>query len=291
MPGAVIESHGAVPAPPPRPERREEYWAARLFFALGPRLPRVEVPEPGPELAPFENFRIARRNGPGSLGATWYPAAGGARGAVLFLHPWLGWGQAYFHRRGRIEAVRAAGYHALTVDLPGFGSSGPRRGFIDRDIDDALAGLAERVPDLPHFLWGVSSGGYWAHPALARKPGVGAAMFEDVSPHLLEWSWRTAPWGRPAYLFFRLAFRRAYRFLDLRLHAPHLGIPTAHVSGAEDRGVPAAETRRLAELSGGATLLVPEAGHLSAIRSAGEAVCELALATFERSQPGTRPAL
>jgi len=281
MPEVVHASREALAAPP-RPGRREEVWAARLFFSLGPRFPRVEVPAPGPELAPFESFRMARRNGPGDLGATWYPAGGSARGAVLFLHPWLGWGQAYFHRRGRIEAVRAAGYHALTIDLPGFGSSGPRNGFIDRDVDDALAGLREREPALPHYLWGVSSGGYWAHPALARRPGVRAAVFEDVSPHLLEWSWLTAPWGRPAYLFFRLAFRRAYRYLDLRLHARHLGIPTAHVSGALDRGIPAAETRRLAELSGGAALVVPEAGHLSAIRFAGSAVCELALATFER---------
>lgn len=275
-------SPGAIAPPPPRPGRREEMLAGLLFFSLGPRLARLEPTSPQPELAPFEACQLARRNGPGRLGATWYPATSSPRGAIVFLHPWVGWGQAHFHRRGRLEAVRTAGYHALTVDLPGFGCSGPRRGFLDRDVDDALAGLRERAPDLPHYLWGVSSGGYWAHPTLARQPGVRAAMFEDVSPHLLEWSWRTAPWGRPAFAFFRLVFRRAYRFLDMRLHAPHLGIPTAHVSGADDRGVSAADTRRLAELAGGTALIVPEAGHLAAIRCAGEAICALALATFER---------
>lgn len=283
MARATAISRGANKCPPARPGPLEEALAAGLFFTLGPRLRKVGSPSPPHDLEPFEAVRLPRSRGTGILSATWYPACAEARGAVLFLHPWVEWGQAYFHRRGRLEAVRAAGYHALTVDLPGFGGSGPRRGWLDLDVDDALSALAARAAGLPLFFWGVSSGGYWAHPALSRQRRVAAAMFEDVSPHLLEWSWRSAPWGRPAYLFFRLAFREAHRFLDLRRHAPHLGIPTAYVSGGQDRGVLPADTRRLAELASGTCMVVPDAKHLGSIRSAGASICELALATFDRA--------
>jgi pimeloyl-ACP methyl ester carboxylesterase len=228
-------------------------------------------------------LRLPRSGGrPGTLDALWVPArTGDPAGAVLFLHPWTEWGKSYFHRRGRLAAVLGAGLHALAVDLPGFGGSGARRGFLDRDVADALAFLAGRWPGLPLYVWGVSSGGYWAHPALSRAPLAAAAVFEDVSPHLIEWSWRTAPWGRPAFLFFRHALRRSYRFLDLRAHAPHLGLQrTVYVSGADDPGVRPADTAVLAAASGGDALVVPEAGHLASIKRAEGEIVALALGAF-----------
>ena len=75
-----------------------------LFLALSPRLPRIEQPETPERLAPFEEVTVPRLKGRGDLTATWFPAAGRPRGAVLLLHPWLVWGRAYFHLRGRIEA-------------------------------------------------------------------------------------------------------------------------------------------------------------------------------------------
>jgi pimeloyl-ACP methyl ester carboxylesterase len=205
-------------------------------------------------------------------------------GAILFLHPWTEWGKSYFYRRGRLAAVRAAGLHALAVDLPGSGGSGARRGFLDRDVADAIAALAQRCSGLPLHVWGISAGGYWAHPALSGAPLATAAVFEDVSPHLMEWSWRTAPWGRPAFLVFRHAFRRSYRFLDLRAHAPHLGLrPVAYVSGAEDRGVRPEDTATLARLAGGAALVIRGAGHLASIKRAESEIVALALEVFARA--------
>lgn len=226
--------------PPARPGAFEERLASALFFALGPRLPPAEPTAPPAELSPWEVIRLARSSGrPSALEALWFSAeVADPAGAVLFLHPWMEWGKAYFYRRGRIAAVRRAGLHALAVDLPAFGGSGARRGFLDSDVADALSALEDRCPGLPLYVWGISSGGYWAHLSLSRRPLVTAALFEDVSPHLLEWSWRIAPWGRPAYLFFRHVFRRSYRFLDLRSHAPWLGLrQAAYVSGAEDPGI------------------------------------------------------
>lgn len=273
-------------APPRRPGPREERGSQWLFFALAPSLPKPETPDPPPSLAPFEIQTIRRRDG-GELSATLFPTERTrARGAVLLLHPWVKWGRAYFHRHGRLEALRSAGYHALTVDLPGFGDSDPTDGtYLDRHLEDALDHLQAKCPGLPVHVWGVSAGGYWMHPVLSRRNGVAGAFFEDVSPHLLEWSWRVAPLGRPCYATFRLLFGRGYRYLDLRRHAPHL--QTRHlgyVSGDRDPGVRPEDTKSLAEKAGAQHLLVPEARHLEAIKKAPRAVVEMALRTFEAGE-------
>lgn len=274
---------------PPRPAEWEEKLSTGLFLALSPRLPRVARAGPPEELRPFESVEVPRGRGLGALAGTWYPAASGgrARGAVLLLHPWLAWGQAYFHRHGRIEALRTAGYHALTIDFAGFGRSGRRSGYFDRDVEAGLAFLAQRAPGLPLHVWGISAGGYWTHPALSRTTGVTGAMFEDVSPHLLEWSWRTAPLGRPCYLFYRRCFRCADRFLNMRRHAAAFTArAVTYVSGERDPGVRPEDTRALAAEADGRCHLVPGAGHLGAIKLAAGTVISLALETFAAGEEG-----
>jgi pimeloyl-ACP methyl ester carboxylesterase len=276
---------------PSRPPKRLPDWEERLssglFTALTPRLPRVDQPEPFAGLAPFAELAIERPHGCGPLSAVWFPAAeGGARGAVLLLHPWVPWGKSYFYRRGRIPALRAAGYHTLALDFPGFGGSGTRYGFLYRDVEVALRFLRRRVGDLPVHLWGVSSGGYWAHLVLSATDEVSGAMFEDVALHLTDWGWRMLPVLRPGYLLFRHLFFRAYRFLDIRRHAAALRVAEAtYVSGERDANVLPEETRELARLAGGRSLVVPGADHLAAIKLANAEILELALDTFRR---GTR---
>ena len=281
-------------AVPERPRGLYESLSWRWFHTFAPRLAKIETPDPPAKLAPWETVAIARRGRRGTLAGTWYPRGGAnegaaARGAVLLLPPFLEWGRSYFHRRRRVESLRRAGYHVLAADFPGFGGSGPPQGFFDRDVADAVADLARRVPDLPLFVWGVSAGGYWSHPALsdgavagAARARVRAAFFEDVSPHLLEWAARLAPSGRPLYRLFRLLFPAAHRYLDLRHHAPALALPVVYVSGADDPGVRPEETRALAASAGGEAEIVPGAGHLEAIKRATQKVIDRALATFEK---------
>jgi pimeloyl-ACP methyl ester carboxylesterase len=189
-----------------------------------------------------------------------------------------------------VQALRDAGYHALALDLPGFGGSGPPAGYFDRDVEDGVNCLRRRAPGLPLHIWGVSSGGYWAHLFLSRSGGVAGAFFEDVSAHLFDWSWRTAPWGAPAYLFFRFAFRATHRFLDIRRHAAALRVgAAAYVSGDRDPGIRAEETEELARLAGGRSLIVPGAGHLAAIRAAHREVVALALDTFRSAEAAVAP--
>ncbi len=267
-----------------RPPVWEERLSRLLFLAFSPRLPRGAQPETPRWLAPFEQVEIERPEG-GPLSATWYPAPEPARGAVLLLHPWAVWGKAYFHRRSRLRALRDAGYHALTLDFSGFGESGRPVGFFDRDVEAALVFLRRRIGDLPLHVWGVSAGGYWAHPAIARSRGVWGAVFEDVSPHLLQWSWRMAPLGRPCYLFFRCFFRKAYRFLDIRRHAAALRLgAVTYISGEKDPGIFPDETRELASLASGRHRIIPAAGHLSSIKLATDEVHALAVWTFREAE-------
>ncbi len=282
---AVDPSCGREAAPPERPAPWQESFANRLFLALSPRVKSPRRGAPSKYLEPFERFDIERPGGRGKLSATWYPAAGRARGAVLLVHPWIHWGQGYFERRGRIGALRTAGYHALTFDLGGFGDSSPMAStFYDRDIEHALNELRTRAGGLPTHLWGVSSGGYWAHPVLSRV-AVHGAVFEDVSQHLIEWSGRMAPWGKPCYAFFKYVLADAYRFMDLKRHAPHLGARSVgYIGGQLDRGVLPMETCELAKQAGGRTLLIPEADHLEAIKRGAEEVLAFALETFELAE-------
>ena len=274
---------------PARPSARVERSAMRYFLALSPHLPPIEQPEPPERLAPFERLAVPRRHGTGTLSATWFPASGRARGGVLLLHPWLVWGKAYFHLRGRVEALRAAGYHVLALDFPGFGESDPPGGFFDRDVEAGIEALLQRVGDLPLHIWGISAGGYWAHPFLSRTDVVTGAMFEDVSPHLFEWSWREAPLYRPGYVLFRLCLPSAYRFLDVRLHAAAMSLgAVAYVSGECDRGVRPEDTRALAAHAGGRCHIVPAAGHLAAIKIATEELAALALDTFRQAEENRR---
>jgi pimeloyl-ACP methyl ester carboxylesterase len=203
----------------------------------------------------------------------------------------MAWGKAYFHLRGRIEALRAAGYHVLAPDFSGFGRSISPFDFFDRDVEAGIEFLLQRLGDLPLHVWGVSAGGYWAHPFLSRTDLVTGAMFEDVSAHLLEWSWRQVPVGRPGYLLFRWCLRSAYRFLDLRRHAVTMSLgAVTYVSGGRDRGVRPEDTRALAGLAGGRCHIVPGAGHLASIKLAGPEVIALALDTFRRAEESRQPA-
>lgn len=273
-----------------RPPRWEEALASRLFRLLAPRLGRPADPTPPSSLQPWQSVDIPRPTPAGPLSGTWFPAAGAARGAVLLVPPWQRRGRAYFHRRGRLQALRAAGYHSLTVDLSNIGARTAPTGFYDRDVRAALDYLADRCPGLPLFFWGVSNGGYWGHVALAGDRRVLGAMFEDVSPHLLQWSWRTTPWGRPFYLFFRHVLRRSYRFLDARRHAASWTLRRAtYVAGTRDAGIPVTDSRQLAAVRDHHLHLVSGARHLESIKRARARVIELALATFSDACSDAQP--
>ena len=268
---------------------RRESLALRMFLAFSPRIRRVTHAEPPASLAPFEVFSIPRPEG-SPLQATWYPTSKPPRGVVLFLHPWVGWGQTYFHRHGRIEAVREAGYHAITVDIMNIGGQDKRPPqLFDIDVQDALAGARQRAAGLPVHVWGVSAGGYWAHMALARDNALDGVFFEEVAVHLLEWLRRMAPAATPVTLLFRLIFAEAYRFMDIRHHASSLQAKAiAYVSGDADRSIRVEETKDLASRAKAECSIIAGAAHLEVIKRDSQGVLDLALATFARAERQSR---
>ena len=165
----------------------------------------------------------------------------------------------------------------------------PPAGFYDRDVAAGLAFLRRQAGTLPLHIWGVSSGGFWAHLALTRTDDVAGAFFEDVSPHLIEWSWRMVRRRRPGYLFVRYCFPRSYRYLDARRQTAAMRLAAAaYVSGVRDPGVLPAETRALAGLTGARHLVVDGAAHLGSFNAASDAVLALALGTFLRAEGRSR---
>ena len=144
---------------------------------MGPRLPDKKLPAAPASLAPFEDLLVAAGDGEQQLSATWYPADRTPRGAVLLLHPWLRWGRSYFHRRGRIQALREAGYHALAVDFPGFGDSPGPTGLYDRYVESALELLADRAGELEALD---------ARPSDALAIGLRAGCSFEIAESVLE---------------------------------------------------------------------------------------------------------
>lgn len=278
--------------PPQRPAAWQERLVARLLNTLAPAHAGPEGGSPPPALLPYEKLSIERRRGGEKLSGTWYPAYVGPRGAVLLLHPWTREGQAYFHRHGRLDALRAAGYHALTLDFPGFGTTPSAVEFDDRTVDDGLRLLERRSDGLELFVWGVSWGGLWAHLALTKTDQVAGAVFEDVPCHAFDWLRRSGRLPRALDFILRRLFAGPQSYLDVREHALCLDLgAVSYLSGSRDSMVRPEETRRLAVRAQGSSNVVQGAGHLEAITHANRAVLRTALETFERASDNSTTAV
>lgn len=111
--------------------------------------------------------------------------AGPAGGTpVLLLH---GAGQTRASWRGAVEALGAAGFHAIAVDLRGHGGTSPASDGdyrYERFADD-VRGLVRLMPSEP-FVVGASLGGLAALLALGEEPAVAARalVLVDIVPNL-----------------------------------------------------------------------------------------------------------
>lgn len=252
-----------------------------LLLAAAPSRRGRERPRPTPALGQPIPYATPPGRGLGTMAGSLFSGPAEGRGLVVFLPPWVPQGAAWFYRHGRVEAVRAAGWDALVADLAGLGAGRSGPGFFDREIEVLLHDARRLVGSRPLVVWGISSGGYWAHPAIARGAPVDAAVFEDVAAHLLLWAHREAPRLAHFYRVYERLLRQAWAFLDIKRHAPWVAPGRGlWISGDLDRGVLPEETRELARLSGGRALIVPHARHLGAMRVAPELVVREALATF-----------
>ena len=267
-------------------------WAAWTMVTPGRRLGAAQV-----EASLGET--IETRAGDGTrLAGVWVPAkveVGEDRGGtVLLLH---GFAEPPSAMNGRVAALTGCGWDVAALDLRGYGrSEGDHSTFGGREASDLrtwIDALAGRIgPGAKVAAWGRSMGAAIALRAAAEDPRIAALVLEapylDLEEALAALLRRfRLPMPRP---LARLALARAGSLAGVSLTrprpldlAPRVATPTLIVHGADDRLIPLADARRLAEAFPRPALLidVAGAGHADAIAVGGDALLGR-IATFLR---------
>ncbi len=258
-------------------------WAAWMMVTPGRRLGTAEVE------AGFGETIETRAEDLTRLAGVWVPAqpedGEDRKGTVLLLH---GFAEPPSAMNGRVEALTRRGWDVAALDLRGYGrSEGDHSSFGGREAGDLrtwIDALAGRIgPGAVVAVWGRSMGAAIALRAAADDPRIGALVLE--APYLdLEETLATLlrrfrlPLPRP---LARLALARAGSLAGVSLTrprpidlAPRVATRTLIVHGSDDRLVPLADARRLAEAFPCPALLidVAGAGHANAIGVGGEAL-------------------
>jgi pimeloyl-ACP methyl ester carboxylesterase len=272
---AVIEYAAWALVAPPRPKvTKDETGGYQDAAAI------AEPSTPGP-------ISVLARDG-ARLAALWHPARGDqATGrTVLLLHGFAEGSDSLQIRR--IEALNGAGWNAAALDLRGYGKSeGLFASFGGREADDVTAwldALSRRLgPKTPPWwvLWGRSMGAAIAILAAARDDRVKGLILEspmvDLDDALAVWfRKRRAPFP---HLLARLATRRAGQIAGVSLTRPRpidsasqVRCPVLMIHGTDDRLIPDAEARRLAEAfpAPARWIEIPGAGHADVVDVGGE---------------------
>lgn len=135
--------------------------------------------------APFEPFFLPA--GRGERFCIFHPAAGVARGALVYLHPFA----EEMNKSRRMAAMQsrllaAQGYGVLQIDLYGCGDSSGDFGeaswdFWKQDVALAVRWLKQRVP-APLHLWGLRLGALLAldYAADSAEPIAGHLLWQPV---------------------------------------------------------------------------------------------------------------
>lgn len=100
---------------------------------------------------------------------------------VLLLH---GFPQSWWAWRHQLPALAAAGYHAVAIDLRGYGASDkPPRGYDPFTLAADVAGLVAELGSEAVTLVGRGWGGYVAWAAAAAYPDQVSALCAVGAPH------------------------------------------------------------------------------------------------------------
>ena len=104
-----------------------------------------------------------------------------AKGIVLLCHPFLKYGMDYFVKNNYHEWLNDAGYDVVAFNFKGFGTSSVSGIAFSDDVQSAAQWIAERQPELPLHLLGVSFGAYHSVHGIARhEMRFASALFDSV---------------------------------------------------------------------------------------------------------------
>ena len=262
-------SEARIQRPPPPPTAEEEAKLSQLLrWSFRDELHRKPQTSPPAEWGGVA-FGVPRKSG-GILAALQF-SRDDARGVLVMGHPAVPEGKGWFHLNNRVPFARNLGLNVVTFDHGGFGESDGPTSLYASEWDDILGWARRRYPTLPLHAWGVGLGGYFLHHALARDPGVAAAIYEHVpaaNPPGL---------GRAGRLAARLVAPRVRAWLPAEAHAPFVHAERMlYVFGGRDPDVPQADAERLWHAAGplARRVVAPDAGALEAWAKGGVDVRE-----------------
>jgi len=149
--------------------------------------------------------------------------------AVLLLHG-ASFSSETWRQVGTLEALASAGYHAVAVDLPGFGRSEPASASPELWLGELLEHLKIQLP----VLLAASMSGRYAMPFITSQPERSAGFVA------------VAPVGIPSY----------------REHLHEITVPVLAEWGEHDRTVPLSNAELLVKsVKRGQLVMIPNGSH------------------------------
>lgn len=263
------------------------------------RFTRARRQQPAPWLAAAQAVRLTARDGRAQI-AGWYLDPGAARGAVLFVHGKDACrGDELKSPSGPLaEALAAAGFAVLAIDLRGHGGSSRARLTYGAHEQHDVLGAVDWLRRRGHAQVGVlgaSMGASTALMAAAAEPGIQALVadspFADFA-QMIERQFRRLSRLPACFLPGALAVGRLLTGVDLRRlcplnHARGLhGRPVLVIHSEGDRFVPLADAQAIAAASGGDLWTTDSKGHIGSFGAAPEAYTARVLAFFSRHLAG-----
>jgi pimeloyl-ACP methyl ester carboxylesterase len=190
---------------------------------------------------------------------------------VLLVHGWHGRASDL---SAMAEPLRARGYRVVAVDFPAHGASTGRRTILPK-MAAALKAVAAMQPSL-HAVIAHSFGGIVTAVALRQGLAVERVVLlaspSDMEPYFatLERALGMGPRGRQAFRqrLARVLGRAGVPGLDVTAMVADLRIPALIVHSTDDREVPVASSRRLAQAwAGSERMQVEGLGHRRLLRN------------------------
>ncbi|WMW81548.1 alpha/beta fold hydrolase [Undibacterium cyanobacteriorum] len=174
-----------------------------------------------------------------------------AKGVVLLCHPFLKFGMSYFFKNSYHEKLNQAGYHVVSFNFKGFGSSTVESMNFADDVASIVDWARHTYPDLPLHFWGVSFGAFHGMHAIGSgRARFDSALFDSAPVSLVHF------FGKGALgLVMRSLSRSRWGHLtgthDVFQSFPlPAELPRLYMFGADDAFITSHELHRLQELVG-----------------------------------------